>query len=90
MLRDLPICSIVFSRGTSAGSVFGFTFTPVAPQSAIRSMYFLVSSMFSFSLAGSGEWYSQLDPYPTSSTGESANRFFTSARSALLSDGSTL
>ena len=86
---DLPICSSVFSSGTSFGSPLGRTFTLGDPMSFASFTHSLVSSMFFRTTAASGEWYSQVVPSPPIFTGESANCLRTSARAAGDSEIST-
>jgi len=53
----------VFSRGTSGGRSFGFTFIPGGSLSLQSFIYSFVCSIFSRSLPGSGLWYSKFAPY---------------------------
>ena len=85
----MPICSSVFSSGTSFGKPFGLTFTLGEPRSFASVTHCLVSSMFLRTTAGSGEWYSQVVPSPPIFTGESSNRLRTSARADGESEIST-
>ena len=86
---ERPICSSVFSSGTSLGRPFGRTFTLGQPRSFASCTHCLVSSMFFRTTAGSGEWYSQVVPSPAIFTAEPSNCLRTSARCAAVSDGST-
>src|SRR5215472_15367662 len=87
--RALPICSSVFSTGTSLGRPLGRTLTPRPPMSAASSTNSLQVSMFFLTTSGSGEWNSQTLPQPQTSTPPSAKRLRTSLRSTLLNVGST-
>src|SRR5215472_10469759 len=87
--RALPICSSVFSTGTSLGRPLGRTLTPRPPMSAASSTNSLQVSMFFLTSSGLGEWNSQTLPQPQTSTPPSAKRLRTSLRSSLLKVGST-
>ena len=59
---DFPICSRVFSSGTSFGRPFGRTLTAFAPRSFARRTHSRQSATFFCTTAGSGEWNSQTLP----------------------------
>src|SRR5262245_52497322 len=86
---DRPICSNVFSTGTSLGSPLGRTLTPLPPRSATRSTNSLQVSICLRTLAASGQWKSHVLPQPQISTPASANFWRTSLRWSLLRVGST-
>ena len=80
---------MVFSSGTPSGSAFGFTFTPLPPQSCERTTYAFAPSISFSSRAGSGSWKAQFVPGPTKVTGLFSNRSFTSALARSLRLGLT-
>src|SRR5436190_11142430 len=55
-IRDLPICSRVFSAFTLSGRLFGRTFTPLPPMSATSSTKRLHVSICLSTSAFFGEW----------------------------------